>query len=150
MDEKQLLAKLNWFYSLELNQVDLYNSQSKTFKNSHQYASIVFERVASIEQQHVENIADKIRQIGGTPSKLGDVLFPIMGKFAGTVLSLSGLENTLKANIFIEHKAMEDYSNLIKDVDKYFQDDELLKILKSNYVDEDLHSALFSKEVSNL
>jgi bacterioferritin len=49
-----LIAKLNWFYSLELNQVDLYTAQSKAFKGS--YESIIFERTAEIEQGHVENI----------------------------------------------------------------------------------------------
>ena len=56
MDKETLISKLNWFYSLEINQVDLYMAQSKTFKGS--YESVVFERTAYIEQQHVDNITD--------------------------------------------------------------------------------------------
>lgn len=63
MKRQGLIARLNWFYSLELNQVDLYLAQSKAFKGS--YESIVFERTAHIEQDHVENIGDLIKQLGG-------------------------------------------------------------------------------------
>ena len=31
MDKDKLVSRLNWFYSLELNQVDLYKQQSKSF-----------------------------------------------------------------------------------------------------------------------
>jgi bacterioferritin len=43
MDQEALLAKLNWFFSLELNQVDLYMSQRRTFEGS--YEGIVFVRL---------------------------------------------------------------------------------------------------------
>ena len=29
MDRKKLISRLNWFFNLELNQVDLYTSQSR-------------------------------------------------------------------------------------------------------------------------
>ncbi len=29
MDREKLITKLNWFFNLELNQVDLYTSQSR-------------------------------------------------------------------------------------------------------------------------
>lgn len=140
MEKKTLLAKLNWFYSLELNQVDLYIAQSKTFTGS--YESIVFERTAYIEQQHVDNIANKIRELGGKPTKLGDIISPILGRVAGKLVSFAGVENTLKVNILIEKKAMNDYTELINTVeDEYGQ--ELKKILQHNLVDEDLHTEWF-------
>ncbi len=140
MDKEALISKLNWFYSLELNQVDLYMAQSKTFKGS--YESIVFERTAYIEQQHVDNIADKIRDFGGTPTKLGDIISPILGSIAGKLISFAGVEDTLKANILIERKAMKDYTELINAIeDEYGQ--ELKKILQHNLVDEDIHTAWF-------
>jgi bacterioferritin len=95
LDKEALLSKLNWFYSLELNQVDLYLAQSKTFAGT--YESIVFERTAYIEQQHVDNIAEKIQELGGTPTKFGDVVSPIIGSLAGKLISSAGVENTLKA-----------------------------------------------------
>jgi bacterioferritin len=146
MDQAELIAKLNWFYSLELNQVDLYMAQSRTFAGS--YESIVFERTASIEQQHVDNIAKRIRSLGGTPTKIGDVLSPIIGSVAGSIISISGVENTLKANIMIEHKAMSDYTDLINSVqDEYGTD--FKKTLQHNLVDEDVHTAWFSMRLTD-
>ena len=148
MNKLQLLSKLNWFYSLELNQVDLYVSQSRTFKNT--YIGQAFQRIAYIEQQHVDNIAEKIKELDGTPTKLGDVISPIIGSVAGKLVSLSGLQNTLKTNILIEQKAMKDYRDLIETVQTENGDEELLKILTNNHVDEDLHTAWFAKKLTEL
>lgn len=149
MDKDQLLSKLNWFYSLELNQVDLYNAQSKTFEGT--YIGQAFERIAYIEQQHVDNIAEKIKEMGGHPTKIGDVISPIIGSVAGKLISFTGIENTLKANILLEQKAMKDYKDLIETLESENScDKELLKILKANHIDEDLHTAWFADRVNEL
>lgn len=146
MEKEKLLSRLNWFYSLELNQVDLYMAQCKTFEGS--YESMVFERTAYIEQQHVDNIAAKIRELGGTPTKFGDVIAPILGELAGELISYTGIENTLKANILIERKAMADYTDLINTIgDEYGE--ELKKILQHNLVDEDVHTAWFNERLQD-
>jgi len=146
MDMDTLISKLNWFYSLELNQVDLYNAQSKTFKG--RYSGIVFERCAYIEQNHVDNIGEKIKELGGKPTVLGDIISPIIGKIAGELISKTGLEDTLAINIMIEQKAMKDYNELI---DKLHQDNyddkELTKILQHNFVDEHLHTEWFRTKI---
>ena len=148
MDKDTLLARLNWFYSLELNQVDLYMAQSKKVEDT--YTSVTFERVAFIEQQHADNIAETIKEFGGKPTSLGDVIAPIIGSFVGTLLPLVGLGNSLKVNILLEERAMQDYQNLINAI----QDDqglkELLKILQFNQIDEDFHTAWFSEKLKKL
>jgi bacterioferritin len=146
MNREDLIAKLNWFYSLELNQVDLYRVQSGNFIGS--YESIIFERTADIEQEHVDKIAYQIRKLNGVPTKLGDILSPILGKVAGSLVSISGIENVLKADILLEQKAMTDYTELINTI----QDDygaELKKILQHNLVDEDTHTAWFSMRLAD-
>lgn len=146
MDKETLISKLNWFYSLELNQVDLYNAQSKAFKGS--YAGLVFERCAYLEQNHVDNIGEKIKELGANPTVLGDIISPIIGKVAGGLISIAGLEDTLAANILIEQKAMNDYNDLIE---KLYQaknsDPELIKILQHNFVDEHLHTEWFRTKI---
>lgn len=144
MKRQGLIARLNWFYSLELNQVDLYLAQSKAFKGS--YESIVFERTAYIEQDHVENIGDLIKELGGRPTRLGSIISPALGKIAGNLVSFFGMERTLKANILLERKAMRDYIDLINTVgDEYGE--ELRRILEHNLVDEDVHTAWFSERL---
>lgn len=144
MAKERLLFKLNWFYSFELNQVDLYTSQSSSTEDD--YISLAFERIAYIEQQHVDNIADKIKELGGKPTMLGDVIAPIVGKTVGKILDLSGIENLLKVNILLEQKAIQDYKDLIHRIrGKY--DDEVINILQSNLIDEDLHAAWFNNQL---
>ena len=146
MDKTTLISKLNWFYSLEMNQVDFYNAQSKAFKG--RYSGIVFERCAYIEQNHVDNIGKKIKELGGKPTVLGDTISPIIGKVAGELISMTGLEDTLAINIMIEQKAMEDYNELIEKLhqDKY-GDKELIKMLQHNFVDEHLHTEWFRTKI---
>lgn len=150
MDKVELISSLNWFYSLELNQVDLYLAQSKKFKD--QYGGMVFERVAEIEQGHVDLISSKIKGLGVTPTSLGEVISPIIGTSLGTILSMTGLDMALRINIKLEEKAMSDYSELITRVEEEGEgpDSELCKLLKYNYVDEDLHAALFAKLIGAL
>ena len=138
MDIKHLITKLNWFYSLELTQVDLYLAQSKAFKNT--YESIVFERTADIEQGHVENIKAIIKKLGGKPVKIRSIVFPVLGKVVGDLVSLLGIERSLKTNILLESKAMNHYIDLINAVGSDYGE-ELQKVLQHNLVDEDIHAA---------
>ena len=144
MDKEQLIRKLNWFYSLELNQVELYTAQSK--KVDDPYTARVLLRSAQIEDGHVQNISASIKELGGEPTSLGDILGPLSGKIAGHVIPLAGLSNMLKANIMLEQKAMADYKELLSKVD----DEGLKDLLWSNLIDEDLHTAWFKNKVQQL
>ncbi|MGI6704089.1 MAG: ferritin-like domain-containing protein [Clostridia bacterium] len=148
MDRKKLISRLNWFFNLELNQVDLYTSQSRYSRDP--YVKIAFERIAYIEQQHVDNIADKIKELGGRPSKTGDILAPILGSAVGTALSATGTANVLRINILIEKKAMKDYKKLIHQLRKTYGNIELVRLLQHNLFDEDLHTAWFQRELSRM
>ncbi|WP_028306959.1 ferritin-like domain-containing protein [Desulfitibacter alkalitolerans] len=145
MNQQQIINKLNWFYSLELNQVDLYMAQSKRVGDI--YFSKVFERAAYIEQQHVDNIAEKIKELGSKPTILGDVMAPILGKISGNIVSTAGILPMLKANILLEQKAISDYKDFILKAGK---DPELFNLLWSNLIDEDFHVSWFSRKVQEL
>lgn len=144
MKKEDLLNSLNWFYTLELNQVDLYKALSEKFSDN--YEGIVFEHIAQIEQGHADNIAAKIKELGSTPTTLGEVISPIIGTSLATILSLSGLDMVHRINIKIEEKAMSDYSKLIEDLEKDGEtpDSPLSKLLKYNYIDEQQHASLFA------
>jgi len=145
VERHKLLAKLNWFYSLELNQVNFYQAQCRNVDDI--YLRKVLERAAVIEQGHVENIAAKIRDLGEEPNFLGDVISPILGIAAGEIISRLGLVPMLKANILLETKAMTDYKDLILRVGK---DYDLFNMLWSNLIDEDLHTAWFASKIQEL
>lgn len=145
MESKKIMAKLNWFYSLELNQVDLYMAQSK--KTEDIYISKVLERASYIEQQHVDNIAAKIKKLGGLPTVLGDVVSPLLGKTLGAITGALGIVPLLKADIILEEKAMSDYKDFILKAGK---DSELFSLLWANLIDEDFHTSWFSGKVWEL
>ena len=148
MEKETLVKKLNWFYSLELNQVDLYRTQGKHVEPD---IRLIFERIAKIEQDHVNNIAAEIHKLGETPSPLGDLIFPIIGSVTGSFLSLTGAQNVLKANIRLEEHATKEYKNLVESLRKdYYPDAELIKVLESNCVDEQLHTAWFSEHLKEI
>jgi bacterioferritin len=149
LDKERLLERLNWFYSLELNQVDLYKSQSKAFQND--YTGRVFERLAVIEQGHVDNIGAKIRELGAQPTRLGDVIAPMLGHLAGKIIGATKLEEVLKINTMIEFKAMKDYRELIKNlITSNYGSKDLIKLLQDNYIDENLHTEWFKTKLSEL
>ena len=149
MDKDKLISRLNWFYSLELNQVDLYNGQSKSF--SDEYAGLVFEKLAEIEQTHVDNISAKIKELGASPTKIGDVISPIIGNIAGRLMGMTELDAVLKINILIEQKAMRDYKELINTLkSSLYGSDDLVKLLTQNFIDENLHTEWFKTKLSEI
>ena len=145
MDKEAIIKKLNWFYFLETNQVNLYLQQSRMVDDI--YLKKTLERVAAVEQGHVENINKKIEQFGGTPSAVGETLGPITGTTAGFVTGKAGIINILRANINLEQKAMKDYKDFLLRVG---EDHELFDLLWDNLIDEDLHTAWFSNKVKEL
>lgn len=145
MTREEILARLNWFYSLELNQVDLYTAQSRQQEDI--YLQRVLERVAGIEQQHVDNIAAQIKRLGGTPTKIGDVLAPVAGQIAGKVLARIGTAALLRANIKLEEMAMRDYKDFLL---KAGGDRELYNSLWNNLIDEDLHTSWFASKLREM
>ncbi|MGI6451556.1 MAG: demethoxyubiquinone hydroxylase family protein [Desulfitobacteriia bacterium] len=149
MDKKSLLKRLNWFFSLELNQVDLYKAQSKAF--AEEYAGLVFERLSLIEQGHVENIGAKIKEMGANPTVIGDVISPLIGHTAGKAIGKMSLAEVLKINTMIEQKAMKDYKTLINELkESYYGSKELIKLLQQNFIDENLHTEWFKTKLSEL
>jgi bacterioferritin len=144
MDKDTILQRLNWFYALELAQVDNYTAQSKLAKEP--YISRALERFAIIEQQHVDNIAAEIEKYGVAASKTGDILSPYVGKLIGHITPTAGVSKMLKVNIALEQKAKRDYRKFISELD----DERLKKILWDNFIDEDLHTSWMISQVHQL
>jgi len=144
LNRKELLAKLNFFYSLELQQVDLYTAQSKQMDDI--YLSRALARIAVIEQQHVDNIAAEIRKRDAEPTRLGEVVAPVMGLAAGALTGVLGPKAVLKAGIILEGQAMKDYKDFIVRVGE----PDLFDLLWSNLIDEDLHTAWFTNKLKDL
>lgn len=145
MTRDELLVSLNRFYNLELFQVDLYWRQSQTTRD-HLLATTL-ERYAAVEQQHVDNIGSKIKDLGGKPAPITEFFAPIAGKFLGQISGMPGLATMFKLNIRLEESAIQHYRQLIL---KVVDDQELTKMLLYNMVDEDSHKTWFSSELEKI
>lgn len=139
-----LLARLDWFYTLEINQVNLYLAQAS--KAPDIYLAKTLERVAVIEQRHVDNISTAIRELGGSPTWLGDVISPLLGNMAGSLSGTLGPPALLSIDIKLEEKAMHDYKKLILLVGDH---QSLFDTLWANLIDEDLHTAWFANKLAH-
>jgi len=144
MDKHRLLEKLNWFYSLEINQVDMYRKQSKKIEDPHLARAL--NKFAEIEQGHVENICRTIEQLGANPSFLWEIAGEISGAVTGTLSSLPSRVETLRFNIALESKAISDYKALIRLVG----DDGIRETLWSNMIDEELHTSWMNAELMKM
>lgn len=144
MQEKDLIRSLNWFYTLEIEQVDLYKTQARSATDI--YLQQVLARVAEIEQEHVINLEAEIRRRGATPTRLGAIIAPVLGMVAGTLLNWTNPRTVLRTNITLEEKAMADYKGLILRTGE----EPLLDLLWSHLIDEDLHTAWFSNKLKEL
>lgn len=142
METGQLIGHLQYFYSLEIQQAEMYNAQSNGTDDL--YASQALSRIAEIELEHSENLSRLIRKLGGVPTILGDVLGQITGRISGGITKHAGLDNMLKLNITVEEKAMADYKDLILKVN----DRETFTLLWNHLIDEDLHTAWFAHKIA--
>ena len=145
MKVNSIIRKLNWFYTLEKNQVDLYTSQSQHVENI--YIKKTLKRVSLIEQKHVENIADMLNTLGTRPSLIGDVLGPRLGKISGKVTGKLKTSTFLKINVALEKKAMADYKKFISQIKGKGT---LKELLWAHLIDEDLHAAWFTNKSNSL
>lgn len=125
--------------------MDLYTTQSRSQEDI--YISRTLERIAGIEQQHVDNIAAMIKKLGANPTRIGDMVAPITGQIAGKLLGLAGTIITLKADIKLEEKAMKDYKTFLLTSGGHR---ELYQLLWNNLIDEDLHTAWLTGKVKEL
>lgn len=144
LQEKDLIRSLNWFYTLEIEQVELYQTQAQAATDI--YLRQALTRIAAIEQEHVINLEAEIRRRGATPTRTGAVIAPFLGVATGAILNWTNARTLLWANITLEEKAMADYKRLILRV----ADRPLFDLLWNHLIDEDLHAAWFSNKLKEL
>lgn len=149
MDNDTLLKWLNWFYTLEIGQVDLYLNQAKETKD--EYIAHVLLKVAEIEARHARVFREIIYKLGRKPLKIDALLSYITGFIPGKITPLFGTVNSFYYNYILETIAMADYKLLIKRVEPVSPlRRDLLEILMNNLVEEDLHRVWFKDRRESL
>ena len=95
----------------------------------------------------MDNIAAEIKRFGREPTRLGDVIAPILGKAFGALTGALDPQMILKADIVLEEKAMHDYKQMIL---QEGDNPRIFTVLWDNLIDEDLHTAWFANKLKEL
>jgi rubrerythrin len=134
LDFEQLTFKLREFYLLEVYQVKLYSAQVKSLPD--EYNARAFEKMAEIEQGHVDYYAEKMREYSiGIPEAADDV-FSFAGFVTAKTLDLLSLKERYQLSVTLESKAITMYHDFIKMAD---DNQQLQKMLWCYLVDEEFH-----------
>lgn len=143
MEKEELLRTLNWFYTLELNQVRMYSNQREQTDDPH--LARAFKKFAELEQGHVERIRELIENQGETPFLVGEVAGKITGSIAGHLAEFTDWNRTLEFNISLEKKAISDYKDLAEKV----SDEEIREVLLDNMLEEELHAVWMADYINS-
>ena len=139
------LISLNFMYCMERFATQIYLTQKGAFNSSGNIATKLRDASAN-EKEHVQKIRAQIKKINGSVYPFG-FLFQSVGVILGLITRLSGKRNLLKADTFVETRAVKDYGSFLRAVPFDSQTVELIrKIIK----DEEVHIANWKKAGESL
>lgn len=116
MDNKTLIRWLNWFYALEMSQVDLYLNQARN--SSDYYIANALLRIAEIEAGHAEILNKFLLKLGTKPAKIDSLISRITGNIPGQITPYLGTVNFFLYNYTLETIAIRDYKYLLRSLDQ--------------------------------
>ena len=124
---------LKFMYNMERFATEIYRTQCGAFSEPEVAGKL---RAASEnEQQHVDDLNSRIKELGRAPSRLG-LLFQMVGRLAGLTTRLLGRLFILKADTWIERRAIKDYRAFLRRVDF---DDKTVALIERIVADEERH-----------
>ena len=129
----KVISSLNAMYNIERAATAIYKAQLGAFKQKEAVEKFSF--AVANEQEHADDLKARVVELGGKVTPTGGFF-----GFAGTMLAwatrLLGKKAMMKADLWVERKAVNDYGAFLKKVDF---DEKSAKLLKKNIEDEKLH-----------
>jgi len=108
------VSSLKVMQRMERFATHVYLAQIRAFRG-HEIADRL--RAAAVnEQEHADTLAERIEALGGTPSRVG-IFYQMAGTLLGIAMTLLGRVFLLKADLFIERRAVRDYGDFLQKVD---------------------------------
>ena len=127
------LISLNFMYCMERFATQIYRTQKAAFNDD--LFSQQLTDASENERTHVTKLQEQIRVLNGRIYPFG-FLFQTMGIILGLITRLSGKRNLMKADIFVENRAIKDYNSFLKAVSF---DEDTVKIIRALIADEEVH-----------
>ncbi len=145
MNDTILKLALNWFYTLELAQVDLYLNQAKRCKDD--YIARILTKAAEVELKHARGFEKFILDLQGHPTRIGELFSFISGFVPGTITPYLGKIAQFTYNYTLETIAIRDYKTLISHLEPENETRKmLLNFLVDNLIEEEFHRSWFIDE----
>ena len=127
------LLTLNFMYCMERFATQIYRTQKAAFDDD-----LIAQQIADAsenERGHVTKLQAQIRALNGRIYPVG-LLFQGVGVVLGLITRLSGKRNLMKADIFVESRAVKDYNSFLTAVS--FNED-TVKLIRELITDEEVH-----------
>jgi bacterioferritin len=124
---------LRFTYNMERFAKQIYLTQRGAFRGSEVEERL--KRASENEWQHVEYLQERITGLGESPSRLG-WLFQTAGRIAGLISRCPGRLFILRADIWIERRAIKDYGDYLERLDF---DEETVGLIRRIIADEERH-----------
>ena len=127
------INSLNFMYNMERFATEIYRIQNRAFKENEIKDKL--NAATENERQHAVSLKARSMELKGNPSRLG-FLFQTAGCFLGFMAIILGKKFTLRADIWIEKRAIRDYGKYLKNVEF---DEESISLIKRIIIDEERH-----------
>ncbi|UCC16512.1 MAG: ferritin-like domain-containing protein [Dehalococcoidales bacterium] len=138
------IISLKFMYNMERFATQIYLTQRRIFEEEWILKKIT--NAAENEQEHVKVLQKRILELQGSRSKFG-FLFQTAGRVFGTITGLFGKKLVLKANVFVENRAIKDYRIFLNKV-KF--DEDTVQLVNRIIADEVYHKDTWELSLEEL
>jgi bacterioferritin len=128
-----VMVALRKMHNLERFATEVYRAQITAFLEKEISDRLRLAR--DNEKEHTENLRARIEKLGGEPSWQG-FFFQMAGKMLGCFTRIMGKMFILKADIWVERKAVKDYGAFLQRLNF---DEESKALVQRNLEDEKVH-----------
>lgn len=140
----RVINSLNFMYGMERFATEIYGTQGRTFTGNE--IEDKFKAAMDNEHQHADDLQKRIIELNGTPSRLGR-LFQIAGRLLGLITKTFGKPFILRADSWIEKRAIRDYGGFLSRVEF---DEKSVDLIKRIIVDEERHVETWENSIALL
>jgi len=124
---------LKFMYNMERFATEIYRTQRSAF--SERETADKMRAAAENEQQHADDLRSRVMDLDGVPSRLG-FLFQTVGRLVGLVTRSLGRFIILRADTWVERRAIRDYRSFLRSVEF---DDKSVALIERIIGDEERH-----------
>jgi bacterioferritin len=145
MADRDVLKALRAMLNLEAMAVQIYRAQTWRFRGQQAIADKLDDAIA-VEREHRDNLEARMKELGGAAPMLR-FAYAIVGWVMGFVPAVLGKIPLLRADIWVEEKAVKDYTAFLDKAPLY---DQSRALVEKNIEDEKEHIRYWQESIAIL